>query len=175
MTTNPIMNVEPIFRTLTFPSISSNDTSNWEHPILEIFRPPAVEVIAQKAKLFLLPSTFGEDYDPNFAPQPTSASDLPELHSWTLKFVVSVLEIWAAKRQPAQLSRWCHHNIYNELIHNVGSQKEVGRIRHLHQSEPLDGICESTITVRYGDRLRSIAVRFEGIDKRWLCTALALI
>jgi hypothetical protein len=51
----------------------------------------------------------------------------------------------------------------------------VGRVRALHQSEPLDGICESTVTVRYGGRLRSLVIRFEGIDKRWLCTALHLL
>jgi len=41
--------------------------------------------------------------------------------------------------------------------------------------EPLDGISESTVTVRYGDRLRVVAIRFEGLDQRWLCTALNLI
>jgi hypothetical protein len=39
----------------------------------------------------------------------------------------------------------------------------------------LDGICEATITIRYEDRLRAMLVRFEGIDKRWLCTALTLL
>jgi hypothetical protein len=29
--------------------------------------------------------------------------------------------------------------------------------------------------VRYGGRLRSLVIRFEGIDKRWLCTALTLL
>jgi len=125
--------------------------------------------------LYSLPSQFGEEYDPEFAPQPTSASQLPDLRTWTLKFGVSVLEIWAAKRQPAQLSRWCHHTIYSELVKKVGSQKEVGRIRKLHQCEPLDGISESTITVRFEKRVRSIALRFEGVDHRWLCTSLTLL
>jgi len=53
--------------------------------------------------------------------------------------------------------------------------KEVGKLRTIHQSEPLDGICESVITVRYAERLRAIAVRFEGVDNRWLCTALDLL
>jgi hypothetical protein len=31
------------------------------------------------------------------------------------------------------------------------------------------------LTVRYGDRLRSLVMRFEGIDQKWLCTELFLI
>ena len=42
-------------------------------------------------------------------------------------------------------------------------------------SQPLDGICETTVTVRFGERLRALVFRFEGIDNRWLCTALTLI
>ena len=53
--------------------------------------------------------------------------------------------------------------------------KEVGKLRTIHQSEPLDGICESTVLVRFGDRLRAVVIRFEGVDGRWLCTALQMI
>ena len=129
----------------------------------------------QSAKLYLIPSSFGEEYEPGFEPVPTSASELPDLHTWTMKFAVSVVEIWAGRRQPAQLISRCHRHIYMQLLKQVGSQKEIGRIRTIHQSQPLDGICESTITVRYGDRLRAMVIRFEGVDKRWLCTELRLL
>lgn len=62
-----------------------------------------------------------------------------------------------------------------QLLKAVGSQKEIGKIRSIHQNEPLDGICESTITVRYGDRLRAVVLRFEGVNGKWLCTELRLI
>ncbi len=175
MTTQFYFDELPTYKSVALEPAPIIHSHFWSHPVLDLFPAPVVEVIAQKAMLFRTPSSFGENYDPDFAPQPTSASELPELHTWTLKFVVSVLEIWAGKRQPAQLSRWCHQKIYHELLRNVGSQQDVGRVRTLHQSEPLDGICESTVTVRYGGRLRSLVVRFEGIDKRWLCTALTLI
>jgi hypothetical protein len=51
----------------------------------------------------------------------------------------------------------------------------VGRVRKIHISQPLDGIIEATVTVRYGERLRVVAIRFEGLDHRWLCTALEII
>ena len=52
---------------------------------------------------------------------------------------------------------------------------EIGRVRKTRITEPLDGVCEATVTVRFGDRLRVVAIRFEGLDGRWLCTCLALI
>jgi hypothetical protein len=51
----------------------------------------------------------------------------------------------------------------------------IGKIRKIKVTQPLDGISESTVTIRYGDRLRVVAIRFEGLDQRWLCTALTLI
>lgn len=154
---------------------STEDPALWSHPVLDMFAPPAREKIEQKAKLYLVPSTFGEDLELDEMPVPTSASELPELHAWTMKFIVSVVEVWAGRRQPAQLIRWCHRVIYMELLKNSGTQKEIGKIKSVHQSEPLDGICESTVLVRYGDRLRAVVIRFEGVDGRWLCTALKMI
>ncbi len=161
---------------------SSEDPALWTHPQLDLYslaelanKKKFEPLPVQSARLYLIPSNFGEEYEPGFEPVPTSASELPELHTWTMKFAVSVIEIWAGRRQPAQLISRFHRHTYMELLKQVGSQKEIGRIRTIHQSEPLDGICESTVTVRYGDRLRAMVIRFEGVDKRWLCTELRLI
>ena len=161
---------------------SSEDPALWTHPQLDLYslaelanKKKFEPLPVQSARMYLVPSNFGEEYEPGFEPVPTSASELPELHTWTMKFAVSVIEIWAGRRQPAQLISRFHRHTYMELLKQVGSQKEIGRIRTIHQSEPLDGICESTVTVRYGDRLRAMVIRFEGVDKRWLCTELRLI
>jgi len=154
---------------------STEDPALWSHPVLDLFAPPAREVVQQSAKLYLVPSTFGEELELDEMPTPTSATELPELHAWTMKFIVSVVEIWAGRRQPAQLISWCHRVIYMELLRTSGSQKEIGKIKSIHQSEPLDGICESTALIRYGDRLRAVVIRFEGVDGRWLCTALKML
>ena len=143
--------------------------------MLDLYRQETPRVSEQRPMLYSIPTQFGEDFDPEFAPRPTSTSDLPELHAWTLKFATSVLEIWAAKRQPGQLARWCHHVIYADLVAKVGSMHDVGRIRKLHICQPLDGICEIALTVRFDDRMRSLAIRFEGVDHRWLCTSLTLL
>ena len=169
------LSVEPTFKTITFSPMSSNRDEIPGHPVLDLFRSPGLVAEPQKAKLYLVPKSFGDEFDPDFAPIPTSASELPELSSWILKYAVSALEIWAGKRPVAQLARWTHHNLYNQLSSEAGSLKEIGRIRKLHVTEPLDGISESVLTVRYGDRLRSLVMRFEGIDQKWLCTELFLI
>lgn len=170
MTTSTILS-----RPVSLLPVSSNQSDLWNHPMLDLYNHNIQKSVTQGPLLYSIPSNFGEDYDPEFAPQPTSASDLPELGIWTLKFATSVLEIWAAKRQPAQLARWCHHTIYSQLTAKVGSLHEVGKIRKLHQCQPLDGICESALTVRFDDRIRSLAIRFEGVDHRWLCTSLTLL
>jgi hypothetical protein len=154
---------------------STEDPALWSHPVLDLFAPPVREVVTQSAKLYLIPSTFGEELEPDEMPIPTSAQELPDLHTWTMKFIVSVVEIWAGRRQPAQLIRWCHRVIYMDLLRASGSQKEIGKIKSIHQTEPLDGICESTVLIRYGQRLRAVVIRFEGVDGRWLCTALKLL
>ena len=98
--------VEPIFQTITLSQISSNQDAIPGHPVLDLFRSPVPDPIPQKAKLYLVPTSYGDEYDPDFAPMPTSASELPEISTWALKYGVSALEIWAGKRPAAQLARW---------------------------------------------------------------------
>jgi hypothetical protein len=130
---------------------------------------------SQTPYLYKISSLYSEDYDPAVAPVPTSSVDLPPLDAWVMRFASGVLEIWAGKRIPAQLIKWCHTKVYQELLTSIGYQKEVGRIRKIHLQEPLDGLCEATITVRFGERIRSMVLRFEGLDKKWLCTEMDLI
>lgn len=175
MTTNLIYREFPGFTSIDLTPISSDENEDWLHPILEIFRPLPMQISTKIPKLYLVPSSFNDEFDPDFAPEPTSAKDLPELEEWNLNFARNVLEIFAGRRQPTQLTKQCHHHIFAELLIKSGSEKEIGRIRKIHITEPLDGICESAITVRFGERLRCLILRFEGVDKRWLCTSLTLL
>ncbi len=175
MTTDPLYDLSPIFNQIPLTPISSDESEDWLHPVLEIFRPHPAPQPVKKSRLYLVPSVFDDEFDPDCAPEPTSAQDLPDLVKWSTNFARNILEIYAGRRSPTQLSQQFHHHIFNELIKKSGSEKQVGRIRKLHISEPLDGICETTVTVRYGNRLRALIFRFEGVDRRWLCTALTLL
>ena len=146
-----------------------------ENTQLDLFDDYELDEFHQEPYLYKISSLYNEDYDPDFAPVITSARDLPELTSWTAKFAHGVLEIWAGKRPPSQLSKWCHPSVYKELSTSINYQREVGKLRKIYIHEPLDGLCESIATVRYKDRLRSMAMRFEGVDRKWLCTSLDLL
>jgi len=147
----------------------------WSHPTLELFDLSIKECPPQEALLYSSPSFFGEQFDDDDRPRPTPSGELPDIRTWTMSFAISALEAIAGRRQPAQLATRCHHVIYPRLLRLVGCEKEIGRIRKIHQDQPLDGICESVITVRFGERVRALAIRSEGVDGRWLCTALSLL
>ena len=157
------------------PKLSETDISLWNHPTLDIFRPNPLPAFKQEPYLYKISSLYGEEFDPDFAPVPTPSSALPNLLIWNRTILLSVLEIWAGKRSPNQLARWCQSQIYQELLRSVGSQVEIGKIRKIYIQEPLDGLCEVVATIRFGTRLKSIAMRVEGVDGRWLCTQLKLI
>ena len=175
MTTEIEYKQQPSFTTVDLIPISSDPDEDWQHLVLEMFRPELTDLPLKKSRLYLAPSTFGEDFDPEFAPEPTSAEDLPDITELMSQFMHNVLEIWAGRRSASQVQAMCHHLIFADIQRTAGQQKVLGRIRKFRVTQPLDGICESAITVRYGDRLRVVAIRFEGLDQRWLCTALTLL
>jgi len=175
MTTQFDYSQKPSFSIIDLTPISSDPDEDWQHLVLEMFRPKLTEPSPKKSPLYLVASTFGEEYDAEFAPKPTSAEDLPDIHELTSRFIHNVVEIWAGRRSASQVQSMCHHLIYSDLQKKVGEQKLLGRIRKIKVTQPLDGISESTVTIRYGSRLRIAVIRFEGLDQRWLCTALNLI
>ena len=175
MTTHREYEQLPTFTTIELVPISSDPDEDFLHPVLEIFKPaPKIEEV-KKPRLYLVPSTFGEEFDSEFAPQPTSSSELPDIQPLLFQFIHNAVEIWAGRRAPHQLQHLCHYMVFSELQRFSGSQKELARVRKSRITSPLDGVCEATVTVRFGDRLRVIAIRFEGLDGRWLCTCLNLI
>lgn len=147
----------------------------WAHPTLDLFAPPVVPYVPQKAILFTHPSTFGEEFEDDDFPKPTSTQDLPDIRSWTMSLAINALEIIAGRRQPAQIAMRCHRVTYLELLALIGGVNEVGKIATIHQDHPFDGIVESAITVRFKDRMRAMVIRTEGLDGKWLCTSLSLM
>lgn len=155
--------------------ISSDPNEDWLHPVLEMFRPTKPIELVKKPRLYLMASTFGEEFDPEFAPEPTASSELPDINEIIPRFIHTVIEIWAGRRPAAQVQSFCHYLIFSQLQRKTGILKEIGRIRKIRITAPLDGVIETTVTIRFGERLRVAAIRFEGLDHRWVCTALELI
>jgi Family of unknown function (DUF6459) len=129
-------------------------------------------------KLYLVPRPIyyeGEEIDPEAQPKPSPLSDLPELEQWVSRYLVTLIEIWSGRRAAMQLARWTHRNIFDATIALGAGRKALPKIRNIYISQPIDGVGEVTATLRYDERVRSLVMRFEGVDKRWLCTELILI
>jgi len=99
------------------------------------------------------------DQDPDdsefFGPQPTFSSDpAPQLIRWTTPEVYSVV----ARRHAASRRRAM-----------VASRATVRRVRIC---EPADGVVEACAVVVDNGRVRALAMRLTGLDRRWVVSVL---
>lgn len=123
--------------------------------------------------------------DDEFGPQPTPRSALPEPHGWAARLVQAVVEVLAGDRPTSQLIRWTSEEVFDEVSARVlppapgparrsAGPPERGVVRSVHVTEPSDGVAEVCALVRRGLRCTALALRLEGIDGRWQCTAIEL-
>src|SRR5690606_26862479 len=134
--------------------------------------------------------------DTFFAPQRTPRVQLPHPKPWCGRFVQALVEVLAGERPPTQLMRWTTDSIFAEIsrrarlvgqtrgpaaqsrIRGTGRRAPVthGRlaVRSVHIFEPADGVAEAAVHVQYGTRSRAVAIRIEGLDGRWRCTAIQI-
>ena len=180
-----LMSPELIVRTISYPSPASKvplDESMWSHPMLDLYRAEIPEPRPNiPSKLYLVPTPeylgrgFSDDVDSEFAPQPSALTELPDLENWVSKFVLTTVEIWGGRRSPMQLASWCHRNVFQQLSNKSTTIKGQPKIRKVYISQPIEGVAETTVTLKIGERVRSLILRFEGVDKRWLCTEFVLL
>lgn len=115
-----------------------------------------------------------------FGPQPTPRRSLPEPRHWSGRFAQAVVEVLAGDRPVAQLVRWTTADVYDEVACRVldsgAARVEQPRavVRSVHVTEPADGVAEVAAMVRRGGRTTALALRLEGLDGRWQCTAIEL-
>ncbi len=101
---------------------------------------------------------------------------------WSWRYLQTAVEIAGGGRPAAQLLRWSRPVVYNELGRLAQSaarrQRPEGhpcpQLVTLHSSFVSRMTCEVTARVRYGDRYRALAARFELLEGRMQCTALEL-
>lgn len=172
-----------ILRPVSFERGSENQRrfhNGWHEPLLDLYSRPVTfpPKTPEIPKLYLVPTPDfleGEEGDPDAVRKATPLTELPKLDEWVGKYLVSVVEIYGGKRPLHQVARWTHRLIYQQLAVAVGSWKVLPKIRKMYISEPLEGIAEVSVTLRFDQRVRSLVMRFEGVDHRWLCTKLELI
>jgi hypothetical protein len=44
-----------------------------------------------------------------------------------------------------------------------------------HICEPRDGVVEATVVIRNPVRVRAVAIRLEGLDRRWRASAVSVL
>lgn len=175
--------MQPFTITVTPQSKKPPHDPIWNHPVLALLQQPKPDIThiagvtddVNNSKLYLVPTTFGDLFDNEFAPQPTPRSELPELEPWIKRLTISLIEIWGGRRSPTQISRWCHRMIYQEVLRKIGKFSSPLKMRKIYIREPIEGVAEVVVTLRCGERIRSLVMRIEGVDHRWLCTELFLI
>lgn len=104
---------------------------------------------------------------------------------WAGRLVQAVVEVLAGDRPAAQLARWTAAGVYYDLQRMAtraareravfAQRPAVDTVRSLHVSEPADGVAEVCALVERDRRARVLALRIEGRDGRWQCTALRLV
>jgi len=156
------------------------------------------------SKLYLVPTPQGlpdEEMDPLYAPKPSALHELPAIQPMVENYVIGVMEIWSGRRSALQLARSSHRLVYQKLLtppsfssgttvssnsaqvrcaanstsSTSSSRGNSPRIRKIYISQPIEGVLEVTVTLRIGERVRSLSLRFEGVDNRWLCTEFTLL
>ncbi|MDH2415136.1 Rv3235 family protein [Nocardioides sp. CER19] len=109
-----------------------------------------------------------------------------EAEAWSCRFAQAAVEIVGGDRPATQLLRWSSPEVYADLNRRAqlvaragGHQPGQARVQPVRPRVVgvrtcfVDaGIVEAGLHLRYGQRSRAVAARFERRDGRWVCTAL---
>ena len=122
-----------------------------------------------------------------FAPQPTPRADLPDPVPLLRSLTQGVLEVLAGVREVDQLARWFNEDAFRSLVtranlsararsaRGVSPARPTFEIRSIRTSDPADGVIEAVVIVAGPGRTRAVAIRLEGLDRRWRAASLAVL
>lgn len=125
--------------------------------------------------------------DDLFGHQPTSTAALPDPRPLVENLARCVVEILAGARDLEQIARWVTDDVYRHLLKRVvlstrarqaKGQKPVRPtfvIGATRLCEPADGVIEAVVVVSGRARSRAVAVRLEGMDRRWRASAIHVL
>ena len=132
----------------------------------------------------LAPRALADDF---FDRQPTASSALPDPRPLIENLTRCVIEILAGARELEQIARWMSDDVYRHLLKRVvlssrarqakgaAALRPTFAIGSVIVCEPRDGIVEATVIVRGRARVRAVAIRLEGLDRRWRATAVHVL
>ena len=108
------------------------------------------------------------------------------IEEWARRYAQAAVEIVGGDRPVTQLLRWSSRDVYLDLERRAQLVARAGRhqpgqgrvqpvrprVRGVHACFLSRDAVEVSVHVRYGERARAVAARFERTDRRWCCTAL---
>jgi Family of unknown function (DUF6459) len=106
---------------------------------------------------------------------------LPDPRPWTARLAQAIAEVLAGARPAGQLSHVATLDVLQLLERGAGrlgsrpgapAQRPI--VGSVHVSEPRDGVAEACAVVDTGPRMRALALRLEGVNGQWRCTALQI-
>jgi hypothetical protein len=120
------------------------------------------------------------DHDPD-QPGPARQTFVPRAvpgpGGWPSQFAQVLAETLAGSRPPQQITRWTTEQT-RQRIRELGPMMATGqrpRVRRVITASPAPDVLELTAVVRFGPRVRVLAVRLERAadsTPNWQCTAL---
>lgn len=125
--------------------------------------------------------------DRDFTYQSTRAADLPDPRPLLANLTRCVFEVIAGARELEQLSRWVTEDVYRKLLARsviaARARAVTGKtavrpavtIGSILLQTPVDDVVEAVVMVHGRGRSRAVAIRLEGIDRRWRATALGVV
>jgi hypothetical protein len=113
------------------------------------------------------------------ARQPTRSAELPDPRRWAVRLAQGIVEALHGHRPLQQLIRWTDEPVYR-LLERRRSVQRAGAgprplVRSIRICQPGDGVVEASAVVETRGRCRALAMRLEGLDGRWRCTALEIL
>ncbi|AWF98951.1 hypothetical protein BEH61_10595 [Clavibacter michiganensis subsp. insidiosus] len=127
------------------------------------------------------------DVDDFFGRQPCSSQDLPPSGPLLENLTRCVIEILAGARELDQIARWVSDDVYRHLLKRVVLSARARRTKGQSVTRPVftigtvtsfsprDGVIEAVIVVHGRARARAVAIRLEGLDRRWRATAINVL
>ena len=165
-------------------------TTTTLHPLMGVRLPVPVATTQGTLALALLPRS--EPPVPTGGARPGAAvvaidrRQQAVVEEWTRRFIQAAVEIVGGDRPVSQLLRWTLPEVYDDLRRRTllvaragGHQPGLARVQpvrprvlSVHTCFVRTDAVEAAVHVRYGQRSRALAARFERIQQRWVCAAL---
>lgn len=114
----------------------------------------------------------------DFARQPTPMWQLPDPKQATARIAQVLLDVMNGQRPVAQLNHLTTTSVRTQVLNSVArltrDQRHRCVVSSLRVTTPGPSVVEASVVLRNAGRSRAMALRLEGLDGRWICTAMRL-